>query len=296
VTASMASEAPLSGTLTVTASQGLATFSGLTIDQAGAGYALDATAGSLTSTVTGPINVSPAAATQLVVLAQPPSIVTAGSGFGVSVAAEDPFGNVATSFQGNVAATLSGGAFTGVLGGETTVTAVNGVAQFSGLTLTEATYGDRLQFTAGGLSSATTNTITVNAGPPSRWVFISQPPAKVAARQTIRIVAAIEDAYGNVVLDENGSASLSLAGDPRDAILHGSQTVPVSAGVAVFDDWMSNTPGTYSLSLAGDGLAPTTSNTFKVTAPNPAHSVFSLAFRQGRTRVPASREHSHRGR
>ncbi len=299
VTASMANDpggAPLSGPLTVTASNGLASFSGLTIDEAGAGYTLGATAGNLSSAITGPVGVSPATATQLVVTAEPPSIVTAGTGFGVSVAAEDAFGNVVTSFQGNVAATLSGGVFAGALGGETAATALNGVAQFSGLTLTEATYGDRLQLTSVGLSSATTNAITVDAGPPSRWVFISQPPVKVAPRQIIRIIAAIEDAYGNVVLEENGSASLSLAGGPRDATLHGSQTVPVNAGVAVFDGWMSNTPGTYSLSGDGDGLAPTTSNIFKVTHPSPGQSVFSEAFRRGRIRVPASRGHSHRGR
>ncbi len=299
VTASMASDpgsAPLLGSLTVTASQGLANFSGLTIDRAGAGYTLGAAAGNLSSAVTGALSVSPAAASQLVVTAQPPSIVTAGSGFGVSVAAEDAYGNVATSFQGSVTAALTGGANPGVLGGNNTATAVNGVAMFSGLVLTEATYGDRLQLNSGGLSSTTTNTITVNAGEPARWVFISEPPATVAPRQTIRIVAAIEDAYGNVVLSESGTASLSLLGGPRDARLHGSPTEPVYAGVAVFADSISDTPGVYSLSLSGDGLPSVTSNSFKVIAIDPAASVFSSVFRPGRGQGPGSQRHPHRGR
>ena len=87
------------------------------------------------------------------------------------------------------------------------------MAQFSGLTLTAATYGDRLQLTSGGLS-ATTNTITVDAGQPSHWVIVTQPPATVSPRQNIVIVAAVEDVYGNVVYTENGTASLSLAEAP----------------------------------------------------------------------------------
>ena len=78
---------------------------------------LGATAGNLSSAAAGPLSVSPAAATQLVLTAQPPGIVTAGIGFGVSVAAEDPFGNVVTSFQGPVTAILSGVPGSGVLGG-----------------------------------------------------------------------------------------------------------------------------------------------------------------------------------
>jgi pantothenate kinase type III len=292
VTASMASD-PLSGTLTVTANQGLASFSGLTIDQSGAGYALQATAGNLSSSVTGPVSVTPAMATRLVVTAQPPAGVTAGSGFGLTVAAEDAFGNVVTSFQGNVTATLAGGA----LGGETTVTAVDGVAQFSGLMLDKATSSDTLQLTSGGLSSATTNPLAVTPAAPARWVFIAQPPEKLPARKTFQVVAALEDAFGNVVTDDNGNASVSLTDAPRDARLHGTLTVPVRAGVAVFDGSMSKKLGAgYALSVTGDGLAPATSDAFKVTHPDPAGSVFSAAFRHGRVRVPASRGPAHRAR
>ena len=44
----------------------------------------------------------PAAATQLVVSVPPPTLMIAGAGFGLAVAAEDPFGNLATGFTGNV--------------------------------------------------------------------------------------------------------------------------------------------------------------------------------------------------
>ncbi len=294
VTAAMAGD-PLSGTLTVTANHGLASFSGLTIDQAGAGYSLGATAGNLSSTVTGAVGVSPAAATRLVVTAPPLASVTAGSGFGLSVVAEDAFGNVVTSFQGSVNATLSAGQDAGSLGGAATVTAVNGVASFAGLTLTRAAVGDSLQFTSGGLSSATTNPFAVDPAAPDQLVVISQPPGKVAARQPFQIAAAVEDAFGNVVTNYNGNVSVSLADAPRHAKLHGSLTVPVSAGVADFDGSMSKKLGPgYALSIAGNGLTPTTSDTFKVTHPNPASSVFSSRFRHGRVRAHTSRPHSRR--
>jgi pantothenate kinase type III len=300
VTASMAddrSDAPLSGALTVTANRGLASFSGLTIDQAGSGYALKTAAGNLSDAATAPIAVSPTSATRLVVTARPPASVTAGSGFGLMVAAEDAFGNVVTSFQGNVTATLVGGPDAGVLGGQATATAVNGVANFSGLTIDQAAAGDSLQFAVGGLSTATTNPFAVNPAAPARLVFISQPPGKIPARQTFDIVAAVEDAFGNVETDYNGTVSVSLADDPRHAKLHGSLTVPVSAGVAVFDGSMSKKLGPgYSLSITGNGLTPTTSDAFKVTHPNPAQSVFSARFRHGRVRAHASHLHSHRGR
>ena len=59
----------------------MATFSGLTLNKAGQGYTLKATAGSLTVTTTGFNVASPTAvATQLVVTAQPPATVAAGAG------------------------------------------------------------------------------------------------------------------------------------------------------------------------------------------------------------------------
>ena len=86
----------LGGTLTETAASGVATFSGLTLNKVGTGYTLKVSSGSLTTATTSGIAVTPAAASHLVVTTEPPSSVTAGSGFGLKVTAEDPYGNVAT--------------------------------------------------------------------------------------------------------------------------------------------------------------------------------------------------------
>ena len=91
-----------------------------------------------------------AAATQLVVTTQPPGSVTAGSGFGLVVTAEDGFGNVDSSFTGSVTLALANNPDGATLGGTVTVNAGAGVATFTGLTLDKAGVGATLQASGGG--------------------------------------------------------------------------------------------------------------------------------------------------
>ena len=67
--------ATLGGTLTATASGGVATFSGLTLNKAASGYTLVVSGSGLGEGVTSAITVTPAAATQLVITEQPPATV-----------------------------------------------------------------------------------------------------------------------------------------------------------------------------------------------------------------------------
>ena len=97
----------LGGTLTVNASSGLATFTGLTLNKAVAGYTIAATATGRTSATSSPVTVSAAQATHLVVTTQPPSELAVGQTAGIAVAAEDPYGNVDTNFDGQFTITLA---------------------------------------------------------------------------------------------------------------------------------------------------------------------------------------------
>ena len=75
----------------------------------------------------------------MVVTAPPPTSVTAGTGFGFQVEAQDANGDLDTQFNGPVTLVLSN--FSGgphFQAGLTTVNAVNGVATFSGLELDQA--------------------------------------------------------------------------------------------------------------------------------------------------------------
>ena len=125
--------ATLGGTLTVSASNGVASYVGLTIDKPGIGYTITATTSGLPTGTSLPFDVTN---DQLVVTTQPPSSVAAGTSFGFVVTAENNSGSVDTSFNGSMTvALISFGSNTPPLGGTLTVTAVNGVATFSGLTL-----------------------------------------------------------------------------------------------------------------------------------------------------------------
>jgi hypothetical protein len=159
VTIALASDptgATLAGPLTATATGGVVNFAPvLTLDTAGTGYTIQASAAGVAPAITGPITVVAAPATQLVVLTQPPSSSAAGSGFGMVVAAEDAYGNVDPNFDGRVTVTLAIGSGA-ALGGTTSVAGSRGVATFAGLTLSGAGNPVPLQVTAAGLTGTTT--------------------------------------------------------------------------------------------------------------------------------------------
>jgi hypothetical protein len=79
----------LGGTLSANASNGVAAFSDLMLNKAAAGYTLYVSGGGLGWGVTGPITVTPAAATQVAIMQQPPATVTVNTSFGLQASTED---------------------------------------------------------------------------------------------------------------------------------------------------------------------------------------------------------------
>ena len=108
---------------------------------------------------------------------QPPTTVTAGTGFGFSVAVEDVDGNVETGFTGNVTLAIANNPAAGSLGGALIASVSNGVAVFSGLTLNNPGVGYTLKAASGMLAAATSNPITVIAAPTlsSEMLLINSP-------------------------------------------------------------------------------------------------------------------------
>ncbi len=129
--------AHLTGTATVAAVAGVASFSGLAIDSAGTNYTLTATSAGTTNGTSTTFDISAGTASQLAFTTQPPVNTAAGSGFGATVTARDNQGNRATTFTGSVTVAITGGTGLGNahLTGTTTVAAVAGVATFSGLAI-----------------------------------------------------------------------------------------------------------------------------------------------------------------
>jgi hypothetical protein len=259
--------ATLGGTLTTTASAGVATFTGLTLSRAGAGYTLVASSNGLSSATTNPIAVNNGAATQLVISTQPPNSITAGAGFGVAVAAEDSFGNVDPSYSGTAALTLVANPAGATLGGSAIATASNGVATFSGLTLDQVATGDTLEVSSTDLTHATTSPFDVTAGAATQLVVTTAPPTAVTAGVAFRLTVAAEDGSGNVVSTFNDSIALALAADPGSDTLGGTLTATASNGVAVFSGLTLNKAATGDTIQASSGnLAPATTGPVNVSA------------------------------
>ncbi len=179
--------ATLGGILTMPASLGQATFSGLTLNLAGSGYTIVATSPGFAAATTPAITVVNPPATQLVVTAQPPASVAVNQAFGLTVAVLDASGNLVSSFNGRVTVALAGKPGGGKLHGTLTVTATNGVATFSGLALTKARLGDILRLLASGLTAASTRTfkvVPVALHRLSRPLHAAQSRAKVTRANT----------------------------------------------------------------------------------------------------------------
>src|SRR5262249_48880581 len=128
--------ATLSGTAIVTAENGVATFSNLRLDQAGAGYTLTADATDLARAISSPLDVVPLVPPKLAFRVQP-STTPAGEAItpAVQVVVQDGKGNTVTSASTSITLAIGFNPAGGTLLGVATVAAVNGVATFSNLSI-----------------------------------------------------------------------------------------------------------------------------------------------------------------
>jgi hypothetical protein len=126
----------LSGTTTVDAVNGVASFADLAIDKAGSGYSLAAVSASLSggSSSSFDVTVPPPPPTQLAFTVQPSSVQTGQSiSPPVKVTALNDAGDPVTTFTGQITVALTNNPLGATLSGTLTVRAVNGVATFSDL-------------------------------------------------------------------------------------------------------------------------------------------------------------------
>jgi hypothetical protein len=255
----------LGGTLTATAVNGVAVFSGVTIDQPGNGYTLQASSAGLTAATSAAIDVTPiGVASQLVVTGQPPASVAEGAGFGLVVQAQDGSGNVDATYSGSVTVALVNDYTGATLGGTLTAVADKGVATFAGLTLTQLGFYT-LEATAAGLAAASTNTFVVAPAPASQLVA-ALPVGPVVSGSPFSLTIDAEDPQGNVDTTFNGKVTLAIAANPGSATLGGTLTATAVNGVASFSGLTLNKPGSgYTLQATSTGLTSWTSSPFDVT-------------------------------
>src|SRR6184192_2827592 len=159
----------LRGTRTVDAVRGVASFADLSINRAGTGYTLVATATGVRGATSPTFAVAPATAARLAFTAQPhTATVDSVLKPPVQVTALDTLGNVATSFAADVTVALAANASGRALGGTPTARATSGVATFADLSVNRAGRGYRLTASAGQLAGATSDSsFDITAAPPT---------------------------------------------------------------------------------------------------------------------------------
>jgi hypothetical protein len=269
----------LSGTLTVAAVSGVATFSTLSINKSGAGYTLTASDGSLTGATSSSFTISPGAASHLAFGVQP-ATTTAGVTLAPALTAlvEDSAGNVVTSDSSTVSMALGSNPGGSTLSGITTAAASSGVATFSTLWLNKSGTGYVLVAADGSLTGATSSAFNITPGSVIQIVFGTQPnTAAVGQAIAPAVTVRIEDNLGNVVTTDTSSVSLALGSNPGGGTLGGTVTVAASGGVATFSTLSVNKIGSgYTLTAADGNLAAAPSNTFNIIPGPPTHLVFAV--------------------
>lgn len=268
----------LSGTTTVAASSGVATFGALSIDKAGTGYTLRATDGSLAAATSAGFNITVGPANKLAFTTQPSGATSAGA-TGIfptqpAVTVQDAGGNTVTSYVTPVTLALgtnpTGAALTCAAN---PVVPVSGVAGFTGCSLSKTGNGYTLVATSGTLAAATSNPFNVT-GSATKLAFTTQPGGGVSATAWAQQpVVAAQDANGNVVTAYPASSvavAITSGTGASGAVLTctpSTNTATTRYGSAAFSGCRIDKSATgYTLTATSSGLTAATSASFTVTA------------------------------
>ncbi len=264
--------ATLSGTTTVAAVAGVATFADLRLDTLGAGFTLLASAAGIQSDTSAAFAITGGVPAALVITQEPGNSL-AGTAIAPAVTVEvrDVQNALVSSATSAVTVAIRPG--TGAAGaaliGATTVNAVNGVATFTGLGVDSAGTGYELIVTSPALVPDTSAAFTVSVGAMAQLVITTAPPATVTAGSAFGLAATARDAVGNTVTGFTGPVTIGLVPGTgtAGAALGGTTTVNAVAGVATFSGLTLDSAGTgYLLEVQTAGVPPDTTAAIAVAA------------------------------
>jgi hypothetical protein len=200
----------------------------------------------------------------LAVTAGPPADVTAGDPFGLTIAVQNPDGSVDASYLGTVTIALASNPGGDTLGGTLTATAHDGLAVFSGLTLTRADDGYTLQATTNGPAATATVPFDVMPATPAQLVIAPSPTSGALVGLTI----SVRDSFGNLETTYGGSVTIvwgAHAGHGR-AARPKTLSATAGAGQATFARVKLGAKGRgYALQAAADGLTTAAVLTLEAT-------------------------------
>jgi hypothetical protein len=202
--------ATLSGSTTVAAFQGLATFTNLALTRAGT-YTLLASSAGLTGVTSTRFTITAAGASSFSVIGFPSSMTAGTSHSTFTVTALDPYGNTATGYSGTVYFTSTDPQ--AVLPANYTFTAKDAGSQsFSATLETAGIQSLTAADTGNALVTGSETNIAVSPGEASKFlVAFSLPPgiANVTAGMPFSLTVTVVDAYGNVVPTYTGTVKFS---------------------------------------------------------------------------------------
>jgi hypothetical protein len=257
----------LSGTLTVAAVAGVATFSNVSLNKVGTGYALQASSAGLTPATSSAFNITAGTAAAIVADSGNLQIGTA------STALAAPFVVRATDANGNGVsgvtvtwAVASGG---GSLSATSTTTDANGRARTT-LTMGASAGTNTVTATSTGLTGSPL-TFTANTGVQgaTQLVFTSGPATVVAGVPQAAIVVTAKDALGNTATGFTGVVNLNLSANAFGAtIWNGTTGINAVNGVATFASpniQIRKAATGLTLTASSTSLPTVTSATFDVT-------------------------------
>lgn len=243
--------------ITKNAVNGVATFTNMKFPT-GSFYYLAASSPGLTTAQSQGFHVG--VPDRLVFQTQPPAVVIAGAPFSVKVAVTDPKGVLMTSFSDPVEVWLNDGA---VLG---RVTPVNGVATFTGLTLTRA--GVYKLTVRGNVLSYYdwSNDFEVRHAVAAGLAMTTGASNMVGGSVMPACGVGVVDQYGNVVKTATNTINVTCSGA---RLLSGGTATAVN-GVATFNNLglAKTAPGyqPFRLTASTPGLPAIESNTFSIEA------------------------------
>ena len=240
--------ATLSGTLTVNASSGVATFDDLSINTPGK-YKLSFSQSSLKKNLLVPIKITGSALDgSHLVITQSPASVAAGQSIPlITVTAQNSSNAISTTTKGKVSLTI----------GEITKTASlqNGIANFHNIKLDEAGQLE-VRATTSASVAAQSVPLTVTPAAAKKLIFSEQPPPIVAKGVAFASQITLVDRFGNAVTSDTSVIDIGLSGKSSLLLLTGTLSQNLSDGMASFNDLVVNEPGNYKLAAtdASDDL------------------------------------------
>src|SRR5207249_1223530 len=260
----------LGGTLTATPTEtGVAPFTNPSTTLSAADRTLSFSATGLTGVNSATVTLTAGTATQLTVTTEPSSTAQSGVPFAQQpvIQVRDASGNPVNQSGVTVTAAIATGG--GTLGGTLTATTTEtGVATFTNLAITGAA-GDRtLSFSATGLTSVNSATVTITAGTATQLTVTTQPSA--TAQTDVRTpqppLTQVPAASGNPVSQCGVTVTAAIAAGGGSPARRPSD-LTTGTGVATFTNLaITGAAGDRTLSFSATGLTSVNSATVTLTA------------------------------